>query len=100
MKNLYNKEEIYPLTLNSFPDMLSMDESVKFISFFDSSTEKKGSQHGVEGQLSNEADIEIKTRKIFEDAYKEGEKAGFEKIMGKKQRGSDNALPGDHSFEQ
>ena len=83
MKNLYNEKEIHPLTLNSFADILPNDESVKFISFFGSSPEKKGHWQETGKQLKNEVDIEIETRKVFEDAYKEGEKAGFEIGMKK-----------------
>ncbi len=83
---------IKPFKLRSLEDM---DEDIveneeSFISFFseethDFSNEKTSQEPQVEVSEQNEPaiDIEAEARKIFEDAYKEGEKAGFDMGMKK-----------------
>lgn len=83
MRNSYNKKDIRPFTLGSLSDTSFEDKEVSFKSFFETSTLDKKSQKE-DGQPSkNKEDIEAETRRIFEDAFKEGEKAGFEMGMKK-----------------
>lgn len=82
-KNNYTVE---PLTLKSIDDMVddSINEEAGFISFFHEgkkfNEEEKDNGPSKDEQVEK-IDIEAEARRIFEEAYKEGEKAGFEMGM-------------------
>ncbi len=83
MRNLYNKKNIRPFTLNPLSDtpFESKEDSVE--SFFKTVTFDNEDNNEDEQHLRNDQDIEAETRRIFEDAFKEGEKAGFDMGMKK-----------------
>jgi flagellar assembly protein FliH len=81
MKGLY--EMVKPFTLNNFVDEYEgKDISHEFVSFFNAPV-----LSDVEARMNNKAadaaKIENEARKIFEDAYIQGEKAGHEMGMKK-----------------
>jgi len=83
MRNLYNKKNIRPFTLNPLSDtpFESKEDSVE--SFFKTVTFDNEDNNEDKQHLRNDQDIEAETRRIFEDAFKEGEKAGFDMGMKK-----------------
>jgi len=83
MRNLYNKKNVRPFTLNPLSDtpFESKEDSVE--SFFKTVTFDNEDNNEDEQHLRNDQDIEAETRRIFEDAFKEGEKAGFDMGMKK-----------------
>ena len=83
MRNSYNKKEVRLFTLNSLSDISFVDEGSGFKSFFDESPAENQYQDEAEELLKKKEDIEAEARRIFEDAYKEGEKAGYEVGMKK-----------------
>jgi len=83
---------VKPLKLKSIEDMDEdiLDKEESFISFFseeanDFSRYKayQELQEGATAQKTHAVDIEAEARKVFEDAFREGEKAGFEMGMKK-----------------
>lgn len=83
MRNLYNDTDIRPFTLNALSDVTAEGKKASFESYFDKSAAKKKDNDEKDMLVKDEEDIEAETRRIFEDAYKEGEKAGFEVGMKK-----------------
>lgn len=83
MRNLYNKKNVRPFTLNPLSDtpFESKEDSVE--SFFKTVTFDNEDNNEDKQHLRNDQDIEAETRRIFEDAFKEGEKAGFDMGMKK-----------------
>ena len=83
MRNLYNKKNVRPFTLNPLSDTQfeSKEDSVE--SFFKTVTFDNEDNNEDKQHLRNDQDIEAETRRIFEDAFKEGEKAGFDMGMKK-----------------
>lgn len=87
MSNLSkNNQTIEPLTLKSIDDIVndSTKGEAEFISFFHEgkkfNEEEKDNGPSKDEQVEK-IDIEAEARRIFEEAYKEGEKAGFEMGM-------------------
>jgi len=83
MRNSYNNKDIRPFTLAPLSDTSYEDNEASFESFFETSEHDKKSHIEGEKTLKDNEDIEAETRRIFEDAFKEGEKAGFEMGMKK-----------------
>ena len=87
MSNLSkNNQTIEPLTLKSIDDIVndSTKGEAEFISFLHEgkkfNEEEKDNGPSKDEQVEK-IDIEAEARRIFEEAYKEGEKAGFEMGM-------------------
>jgi len=83
MRNLYNKKNIRPFTLNPLSDTPFESKEDSFESFFKTVTFDNEDNNEDKQHLRNDQDIEAETRRIFEDAFKEGEKAGFDMGMKK-----------------
>jgi flagellar assembly protein FliH len=83
MKGLYDM--VKPFTLNNFIDVVEVYEgkssSNDFVSFFNASAPSAEINERMDD--NNKADIENEVRKVFEDAYIQGEKAGHEMGMKK-----------------
>jgi flagellar biosynthesis/type III secretory pathway protein FliH len=73
MKNLSNSS--FPFTLNDLSKSDDNSSKASFVSFFSGSS--KSSHNPVDDTPS----IEDQSRKVFEDAYTQGEKAGYEMGM-------------------
>jgi flagellar assembly protein FliH len=82
MKGL--SEMVKLLTLNNFVDEYeSKDSSHEFVSFFNKSNNPASLDIELQQMDDNAADIENEARKVFEDAYIQGEKSGYEMGMKK-----------------
>ncbi|MCX5807210.1 MAG: FliH/SctL family protein [Proteobacteria bacterium] len=82
MKGLF--EMVKPFTLNNFVDKYeSKDGSHEFVSFFNNSNNPTSLDIELQQMQDNAADIENEARKVFEDAYIQGEKSGYEMGMKK-----------------
>lgn len=84
MNSSSNIEPFILKSIEEIEDNASQEETA-FISFFEEIEEEKQGELKEKEPQDNEQtiDIEAETRRIFEDAYKEGEKAGFEMGMKK-----------------
>lgn len=75
---------VKPFTLNNFVDKYeSKDGSHEFVSFFNNSNNPTSLDIELQQMQDNAADIENEARKVFEDAYIQGEKSGYEMGMKK-----------------
>ncbi|MCX7965787.1 MAG: FliH/SctL family protein [Syntrophorhabdaceae bacterium] len=83
-----SSSKIEPLILRSI-DEIEEDQPTEnraFISFFQERIHDNQIESNIDNELKEhkkEVDIEAQVRKIFEDAYREGERAGFEMGMKK-----------------
>ncbi|OPX98312.1 MAG: flagellar assembly protein H [Syntrophorhabdus sp. PtaB.Bin006] len=75
MSNL--SETIRAFVIDSFPDNTS-GKSAEFVDLFEKPQEKVGSDESAGQSPVESVSIEDQTRKIFEDAFAQGEKAGHE----------------------
>jgi len=80
MNNL--SETIRAFVIDSFPDNTS-GKSAEFVDLFEKSQEKVGSDESAGQSPVESVSMEDQTRKIFEDAFAQGEKAGHEMGMKK-----------------
>ncbi|HPU29281.1 MAG TPA: FliH/SctL family protein [Syntrophorhabdaceae bacterium] len=88
-----NSSNIEPFVLKSIDEIEEVESTTEsaFISFFQETQQHNKIESEENNDLENndlenktqEIDIEAEARRIFEDAYREGEKAGFEMGMKK-----------------